>query len=208
MSPRQPALPRPHVVAHVAVGLDGATRGFAPDLAEFYGLAARWQEDVTLAGSGTILAQEEMLRTSPPGPGPDPDGPLLAVVDSNERVSAWEELRRAGHWRQVRALRGPHARQPVDLAAALTEMAGQGARTVRVDSGGQLIGALLKDRLLDEISLLVHPTLGQGPSWNNGILTDAAFHLVHHERRNEILVWLRYDIAYPESEVVSSRNAV
>ena len=46
----------------------------------------------------------------------------------------------------------------VDLRQALTELASRtGARVVRVDSGGQLTRALLDLRLVDEVSLLVHP---------------------------------------------------
>jgi 2,5-diamino-6-(ribosylamino)-4(3H)-pyrimidinone 5'-phosphate reductase len=77
----------PHTVLHVAVSLDGATTGFEPDLGAFYGLAGRWNEDVTLVGADTILAQEPALAEAPPGPGPDPRAPLLAVVDSRGRVS-------------------------------------------------------------------------------------------------------------------------
>ncbi|WP_218578636.1 hypothetical protein [Phytohabitans houttuyneae] len=56
---------RPYVVAHVAVSVEGATDGFAPDLAQFYGLAATWSEDVTLVGADTILAQEPALAATP-----------------------------------------------------------------------------------------------------------------------------------------------
>ena len=46
----------------------------------------------------------------------------------------------------------------VDLRQALTQLASRtGARVVRVDSGGQLTRALLDLRLVDEVSLLVHP---------------------------------------------------
>jgi hypothetical protein len=71
---------RPYVVAHVAVSLDGATTGFQPDVARFYRLARIWDEDATLAGADTILAQEAALVDAP-RPGPAEDGPLLAVVD-------------------------------------------------------------------------------------------------------------------------------
>lgn len=59
---------RPHVIVHVAVALNGATRGFAPDLGQFYGIAAMWGEDVTLTGADTILAQEPAIAAAPPGP--------------------------------------------------------------------------------------------------------------------------------------------
>jgi len=50
------------------------------------------------------------------------------------------------------------------LAAALTALAERhGARVVRVDSGGALIGALLERGLLCQVSLLGHPVLaGRG----------------------------------------------
>ena len=79
---------RRRVVVHVAVSLDGATTGFEADVGTFYELAATWAEDVTLTGADTILAQEAALADAP-RPGPDPDGPLLVVVDSRGRVSEW-----------------------------------------------------------------------------------------------------------------------
>ena len=82
---------RPHVVAHVAVALDGATTGFEPRLGPFCELSTMWSEDVTLVGADTILAQEPALAATR-GPGPAPDGPLLAVVDSRNRVRQWAAL--------------------------------------------------------------------------------------------------------------------
>lgn len=122
---------RPHVVAHVAVTLDGATTGFAPAVGRFYELAATWAEDVTLAGADTILAQEPALREAPRRQAPS-GAPLLAVVDGKGRVREWEALGAVGHWSGVLALRAETtpARPPgavpelvvgverVDLAAA------------------------------------------------------------------------------------------
>lgn len=150
---------RPHVVVHMAIGLDATVRGFEPDIGEYYALAGAFHEDVTLVGAATILAQEPALAAAPPGPGPNPEGPLLAVVDSRRRVSAWEALRDAGYWREVRPLRGRDGGR-VDLRRALEELAGEGAEVVRVDSGGRLVGVLLREDLVDEVSLLVHPVLG------------------------------------------------
>ncbi|MFB4320468.1 dihydrofolate reductase family protein [Actinomadura sp. 21ATH] len=163
-----------YVVAHVAVSIDGATTGFNPDMRRFYELASTYREDVTLVGADTILAQEEALATAPQ-PGPAPSGPLLAVVDGRGRVSQWEPLRNAGHWSDVLALHTettpPRPRdrsvrelvtgqEHVDLADAINTLGRvHGAQVIRVDSGGALIGALLKGRLLDEVSLLVHPCL-------------------------------------------------
>jgi 2,5-diamino-6-(ribosylamino)-4(3H)-pyrimidinone 5'-phosphate reductase len=145
----------PHVVIHVAVSLDGATTGFDADVARFYSLAAGFQEDVTLAGADTILAQADALARS--GPGPRADGPLLAVTDRRSRIPdwMWEALRSAGHWCDAVPVRS-------DLATALAGFEG----VVRVDSGGALNGALLRAGLVDELSLLVHPVLvGDAGRW-------------------------------------------
>ncbi len=139
------------------MSLDGATTGFEPDVARFYELAASFREDVTLAGADTILAQAEALKGSD-GPGPAPDGPLLAVTDRRGRVPEWmwDALRSAGHWRDA---------VPVRTSLPVTIAGFEGV--VRVDSGGALNGALLRAGLVDEISLLVHPVLvGDAPRWH------------------------------------------
>jgi 2,5-diamino-6-(ribosylamino)-4(3H)-pyrimidinone 5'-phosphate reductase len=200
---------RPRVIVHVAVSLDGATTGFAADVGRYYALARTWREDVTLAGADTILAQEAALADAP-RPGPAPDGPLLAVVDGRGRVREWEALRDCGHWRGVVALRcgatpAQRAAVPelvtgaerVDLAAALHALGErEDARSVRVDSGGALTGALLRADLVDELSLLVHPCLA-GAAGDRRWLGQApvpalAFTRLAAEPLEDGLVWLRY----------------
>ena len=186
----------PHVVVHVAVSLDGSTTGFDPDVARFYSLARTWQEDVTLVGADTILAQEPAL-TGAPRPGPDPDGPLLAVVDSRRRVREWEALRDCGHWSGVVALRADSGQQRVDLSAALARLGEEGgARVVRVDSGGDLTGALLRAGLVDELSLLLHPCVAGGNHRWFGSAPAPAMKLgqVAAQPLDDGLVWLRYRV--------------
>ena len=180
-----------HVVVHVAVSLDGATTGFEPDVARFYSLTARWEEDVTLAGADTILAQAEAVASAP-RPGPSRDGPLLAVIDGRARVG--DDLAAAlgdvGHWSGVRVLRAPRGERHVDLRAALQSL---DARVIRVDSGGALNGALLSKGLVGEVSLLVHPVLvGAGPRWHGDV--PAALELRSAEALDDGVVWLRYGV--------------
>ena len=202
---------RPHTVAHVAISLEGATRGFDVDLGRYYGLVGTWHEDVTLTGADTILAQEAALSAAE-GPGPAEGAPLLAVVDGRGRVGAWEALRNAGYWSDVLALHAestpprPVGREVeelvlggdrVDLAAVLAEFGRRGAEVVRVDSGGSLVGALLRGGLLDELSLLVHPVLAgvaaEAPRWYGSGPTPAdGFRLIGSESWEDGLVWLRY----------------
>jgi 2,5-diamino-6-(ribosylamino)-4(3H)-pyrimidinone 5'-phosphate reductase len=206
----------PYVVVHVAVSVDGATGGFEPEVARFYELARIWQEDVTLTGADTILAQEQALAGAP-RPGPAADAPLLAVVDGRRRVRAWDALRDCGHWSGVLALRAGATRahvkaQPVrelvtgvervDLAAALAALGDQeGAGMVRVDSGGTLVGALLHRSLVDELSLLVHPCVADAAEHRHryGPAPAPALTLerVASEPLDHGLVWLRYRVVRP-----------
>ncbi len=196
---------RPHVVAQVAVSLDGRTSGFEIDVARFYALATLWQEDVTLVGADTILAQEVAVRSAP-HPGPRPEGPLLAVVDSRARVREREGLRQLGYWSDVLALYADQtpARPPdsstrelvtgydrVDLVETLDVLGSRGARVVRVDSGGVLLGALLDLALIDEVALLVHPVVvGPGRRWSEGHRLD--LEPAGTEVFEGGVVWLRY----------------
>jgi 2,5-diamino-6-(ribosylamino)-4(3H)-pyrimidinone 5'-phosphate reductase len=204
-----PPLHRPHIIAHVAITVDGATTGFEPRVAKFYELITTWSEDVTLVGADTILAQEPALTTAP-RPGPAPDGPLLAVVDGRSRVREWEALREAGYWSDVVALRCTSSptsgrelpvrqlvcgEDRVDLAAVVDQLGHEGARQVRVDSGGALIGALLDRGLVEELSLLVHPiVVGAGARYWNGraSITPTEFDLMAADVVDGDLVWLRY----------------
>jgi 2,5-diamino-6-(ribosylamino)-4(3H)-pyrimidinone 5'-phosphate reductase len=202
---------RPHVVVHVAVSLDGATTGFEPDVGRFYALAATWEEDLTLAGADTILAQEAVLRSAP-RPGPAQRGPLLAVVDARRRVPEWDALRDCGHWSGVVALRGAASSgdgagaavaeiatggERVDLGAALGLLAARhGVRTARIDSGGALTGALLRAGLVDEVSLLVHPCIAGAAGdrrWHGpGDLPPVALERIAVEALEGGLTWLRF----------------
>jgi 2,5-diamino-6-(ribosylamino)-4(3H)-pyrimidinone 5'-phosphate reductase len=198
---------RPHVVAHLAVSVDGATSGFEADQARFYALATLWQEDVTLVGADTILAQETALPAAPK-PGPRIGGPLLAVVDSRNRVRSWETLRELGYWSDVLALYADQtpARSPdssiaelvtgydrVDLVEAIELLGRRGAEAVRVDSGGTLVGVLLELGLVDELSLLVHPVaVGAPPYWYGESAAALRLKLANVEVFEGGLVWLRY----------------
>ncbi len=204
---------RPHVVAQVAVSIDGMTSGFTVDQARFYALATLWQEDVTLIGADTVLAEESVLRFASPRSPQSTEvrapGPVLAVVDSRARVRTWESLRGLGYWSDVVALYADQtpARpldsvipelvtgyDQVDLTETLDLLGSKyGAHVVRVDSHGRLLTALLELGLINELALLVHPMIvGTGPHW-----APAERHnlrLANAEKFEGGLLWLRYCI--------------
>ncbi|WBQ03051.1 RibD family protein [Kribbella sp. CA-293567] len=201
---------RPHVLAHLAISIDGATTGFEADQARFYAMATLWQEDVTLVGADTLLAQESAVRVAP-RPGPRAAGPLLAVVDSRHRVHNLDALRDLGYWSDVLALYSEltPARAPdstiqecvtgydhVDLAEVLDLLGRRGAKLVRVDSGGALVGALLEQGLVDELSLLIHPVVvGDAPRWHDTFTGHLDLALANVETFKPGITWLRYCVA-------------
>jgi 2,5-diamino-6-(ribosylamino)-4(3H)-pyrimidinone 5'-phosphate reductase len=225
VSPATLALP--WVVLHNAVSVDGRVDHFAPDVELFHDLAARFREDATLAGSDTILGSPEALpddeHASPvPQAGRSDRRPLLVTPDSRGRVRSWRRLLSSGVWRGGVALvttRTPplylelmkkigvevmvHGDERVDLRGALGALrARHGVSVVRVDSGGTLNGALLRAGLVDEVSVIVHPTLVGGTS------SRAMFRAPDLERDDDVqflrlrsvdragggAVWLRYEV--------------
>ena len=182
----------PRVVLFNEVSVDGRIDGFSVDMGRYYGLAARWEADATLAGSNTLLnayGPEESLEDDssafePPSREPEDSRQLLVVPDSQGRLRSWHRLRQEPYWRDVIALcsqstpqealeflRARHVEtivagaEHVDLHAALEELnARHGVELVRVDSGGTLNGALLRAGLVSEVSVLINPSLVGGAS--------------------------------------------
>lgn len=221
---------KPRVIIHNAVSLDGRIDHFAVDLGLYYGIASRFEEDATLVGSETclrsplgpaLLAEPEADASKPASAAPE-DAPLLVVPDSRGRVRDWAPIRKEPYWRDILVLVSAQTpsdhierlkrqgvayfisgREKVDLAAALESLnLRTGAKTVRVDSGGTLNGVLLRAGLVDEVSLLIHPTLvgrtSPGTLFrdpNLGPESEAlTLNLIHLERLEKDVVWARYKV--------------
>ncbi len=218
----------PRVVIHNTVSVDARMDWFTPDIGLYYEIASRFDEDAMLSGSNTILAmptEEEPEEGDEIGEPPETgaDGPrrLLVVVDSRGRVRSWPFLQKQPYWRDVVALcsRGTSrsyleyleaervtyivtGKEHVDLRAALEELnVRYGVEKVRVDSGGILNGLLLRAGLVDEVSVLIDPSLVGGTSprsiFTAPDLTSSEgvmpLRLVHLERFEGDVVWLRYE---------------
>lgn len=222
---------RPYVILHNAVSLDGRIDGFEIDLGQFYGLASEFAEDASLAGNRTICdpdqpvpEETEAERAPAPPPAADDHRPLLVVPDSRGRVRNWHALRKAGHWRDFVSLctdrtpkrhldylraRGIHVvvagKDKVDFPRALAALRGRfGVKRLRVDSGGVLNGVLLREGLVEEVSVLVYPIIvGGAPprsifqaleparpgKWTAALHLDSAWAL------DNGVAWLRYRVA-------------
>lgn len=218
----------PRVILFNAVSLDGRIDHFDADIGKFYELAGKISVDAILAGSDTMLSSGDEIPeesasdmvSSPPQP--DDNRPLLVIVDSRGRVRIWHFWRRQPYWRIgvslcSRSTSSEHfeylrqrnieciitGEDKVDLRQALEQLnARYGIKTVRVESGGTLNGALLRAGLVSEVNLLIHPCLVGGFSPGTffrapdlpGEEKCIPLHLSHCEKLGSDLVWLRYEV--------------
>jgi 2,5-diamino-6-(ribosylamino)-4(3H)-pyrimidinone 5'-phosphate reductase len=218
----------PHVILHNAVSLDGRIDGFNPNIGLYYELASGWKEDATLAGSNTILnmpdeippEDESALQTTEVDP--NDSRPVLVIPDSRGRVRHWHYLRQTPYWKDMIALcsqstpdeyfeyltqRHIHyittGDDHVDIKAALEKLyAIFDIKVIRVDSGGTLNGILLRQGLVNEISVLIEPYLV------GGVTAKSIFHeedlktpdgvinlkLTHFEKLQDHIIWLKYEV--------------
>jgi len=216
----------PYVVIHNAISTDGRLDWITPDLGQYYGLAATWPAQAILSSSNTLLAAPlegaEDSHTTPTEQPARASGPLLVVIDSRGRVKNWPYWRKQPYWREVLVLCSGATPQTyldelqhqqveylvtgqdrVDLRAALEDLNDRHeVSLVRVDSGGTLNGALLRAGLVDEISLLIQPSLVGGVTPHSFFqapdLTSAAgvipLKLTYLEQLEGEVVWLRYEV--------------
>jgi 2,5-diamino-6-(ribosylamino)-4(3H)-pyrimidinone 5'-phosphate reductase len=223
---------RPKVILFNVISLDGRLdSGVAGtvDMGLYYGIAAHFHADAMLSGSEMILtgfAGQEELPEENPLAGTKELHPLavpkLIVADSRARIHLWRLLRSQSYWGDVIALISRHTprtclaeldragveyvvagEERVDFALALEELGTLlGIKTVRVDSGGVLNGVLLRAGLVDEVSVLVAPTLVGGPASGSLFVSPEAIEdiapiplrLVHLEKIAEDVLWLRYEV--------------
>lgn len=173
----------PEVWIHSMVSIDGRITGFTADLGLYYGTAAQGGYDAALIGSGTVLAinedvppEEEADRKGKDG---GPEVPYMVLVDSGGKVRTHHLFRRQEYIREVIVLvtkktpKGyiryleereiPHliaGSDRVDMKKAFAMLNERyGISRIRTDAGGTLNSLLLKEGLVDEMSLLVVPQL-------------------------------------------------
>lgn len=217
----------PKVIMHIGVSLDGRIDWGVAE-GPYYDVVSALKADVDLSGSGTMAAATwpEDPRSAFPEAyeqwSNSPSRALLAVVDSRGRLRDWAAIQKQPWWRghvvlcsqatpesylsYLRDLNVDYVlagREQVDLRQALTELkARYGARVVRTDCGGTLHGVLLRAGLVDEVSVLICPTLVGGTTprtmFTASDLTSEAgvipLQLTQVERLKDKYVWLRYQV--------------
>jgi 2,5-diamino-6-(ribosylamino)-4(3H)-pyrimidinone 5'-phosphate reductase len=179
-----------------------------------------------LTGADTILKAaenappEEESAFWPSSHDPEDRRPILAIPNSRGLVRCWHYLKTWPDWRGFVALCSGSTPQDylnylkdrqidcivagedhVDLKVALAELfARYGVRVVRADSGGTLNGVLLKQGLVDEVSVLVCPAFaGKASSASIFRAPDSAgqdsaivLELKNMEMLDGDVAWLRY----------------
>lgn len=168
---------RPWVVLKAAVSLDGriaaadgTSQWLSGATARARGHRLRAEADAVLAGSGTVLADDPRLTVRLDGW--QGDQPLRVVLDGRGRVPVEARvLDRAAPTLLMTsaATRVPDgvdaARVPtgpdgsLDLHAVLAELWGREVRSVLVEGGTTVAGALVRAGLVDELTCHVAPVL-------------------------------------------------
>jgi 2,5-diamino-6-(ribosylamino)-4(3H)-pyrimidinone 5'-phosphate reductase len=220
----------PKIIIHNAQSLDGRIDWFTPDVGLYYEIATQFKEDATLVGSETILnpyeevdiPEEDESAFEMPEKDPEDKRPILVIPDSRGRIRTWHYLRSLPYWSwwislvskktpqdYLDYLKKRHidyiakGRDHVDMKAALEELGSRyGVKNIRMDSGGTLNGVLFRLGLVNEISIIVDPSLVGGTSPKSifrapdlksaeGVIK---LKLIHFEKMKNDNIWLRYEV--------------
>ena len=182
----------PKVIIFDNISLDGRIDGFNIDTELYYQLASEWSLDAVLMSSKTLLKRfhlekgdinEEMAHKFSQTNETD-NPPLLVVPDSRGMIRNWNKILENPIFKDILVLCSRSTPQEyldfleeryikymvigydkVNLGTALEELNLQfGVKNLRVEGGGRLNGALLRDDLVDEVCVLIYPNLVGGIS--------------------------------------------
>ena len=182
---------RPLVTLKLASTLDGRiatrtgeSRWITGEPARRMAHALRGRHDAVMVGVGTVLADDPDLTCRIPGY--KPVSVVRVVADSHlrtrltcrlvataARTPTWLVARGDADPQRRRALEGagveviavPAGTPGVDLAAALTALAGHGITRVLAEGGAQLAAALLRADLVDRVSWFHAPSVMGDDGW-------------------------------------------
>jgi 2,5-diamino-6-(ribosylamino)-4(3H)-pyrimidinone 5'-phosphate reductase len=197
----------------------------------YYELVQQFGVDTDISGSNTILtAQFPDDPQKALGKVYDdwikkPSRPMHAIVDSKGKIKNWEIIKKQPWWKayislcseetpksHLEYLQGVGIRyivagkQNVDLRAALEKLYIEfNTQKVRLDCGGILNGVFLREGLIDEVSVIISPSLVGGMSPKTMFVAQdleteegvISLTLVNIEKIRDRYVWLRYKVQKP-----------
>ncbi len=215
----------PRVTIHNSISLDGSLTGFEPDMGVHYQIAANYKPQVHLIGSNTARLGVEMFgngvpleekgdfkkpkrdRNLPYWAIPDTKGTLKGLLHTCRRfefcgdvVVLISETTPKDYVRYLEEREYAYrvvGKEHVDLRASLELLADEfKAKRVLTDTGRILGNLLLKQNLVDEISLLVHPIVVGEKSYNifGNMSQILRLKLRKQEKLGEGCTWLVYKI--------------
>ena len=162
------------LILHMSVSLDGfvarsdgvidwlGTRGNG-DQRHRINLELLGQIDLIVMGRGAYVDMEKGWSTS--------DNPMAQLMNSLPKVVFSQSLDTVS-WNNARLTRRP-------LAEEIPELKREAGRDVVVFGGGRIAHSLIRERLVDEYRLTVHPVaLGEGLSLMHGLPDPQRFEMV------------------------------
>ncbi|MHC1723865.1 MAG: dihydrofolate reductase family protein [Aminipila sp.] len=175
---------RTKVIMHTQISLDGGIREFN-DTGIYYTIANDFNTDMVLFGSDTVLKAAEQYppetETAFIKPTVDPDDKRLVWVipDSRGKLRNLHVFRNSDYCKDIIVLVSTSTPKSyieylkernydfivvgddhVDYAKAFEILCNEyNCKTIRTDSGGVLTNVLLKEGLIDEISMVISPCL-------------------------------------------------
>lgn len=171
----------PKVILHIGCSLDGRIDWLKPDNFLYYRIIQNWKIDAMLSGSRTLQLAEMSDETNIT----KLDDQYLIVIDSQGSINNWDVIKRQAYWNDTpivlcsestpqsyfEYLRSNQihylifGKERVDLKPALAALKIQyGINIIRVDSGGTLAGVLLRQGLVNAVSVVISPQLTGGMS--------------------------------------------
>lgn len=185
----------PKIVIHNSISLDGSLSNFEPNMGLHYQIAGNYRPDAHLIGSNTIEAGIELYGNGIPTeektdfekPKRNKNLPYWVVVDTRGKLKGLlHTARRFEFCRDIIVLvseKTPKAylqyltarnydyhvvgKDHIDLKKAILLLSDKyKVKTLLTDTGRILSNLLINKRLVDEISLLVHPVIVGNKSYN------------------------------------------
>jgi len=185
----------PRVIVHNSVSLDGSLTGFDVNMALHYQIAAEYKPNAHLIGSNTMRRGLELYGDGVPPEEkgdfekpkkdnslpywviPDTQGTLMGLLHTFRRfefcrdvVALVSERTPKRYFKYLRERNYDHhvvGNKHVNLKKSLTLLYEKySVKTVLADTGRVLSNLLLNQKLVSEISLLVHPVIVGRKSYN------------------------------------------